>query len=187
MEPALMTTPPSHPGILAFNGIRPRIHPSVFVAHTAVVTGDVEIGEGASIWFSAAIRGDDNFVRIGAGTNVQDGAVIHVLLDAHPTVIGDGVTIGHGAILHGCTVQDRAMIGIGAVILDGAVVEEGAVVAAGAVVSPGKRVGKGEMWAGCPARMLRPVKEGERDFVAFNRTHYARLAAQYLNPRTDAP
>lgn len=174
------------PALMEFNGVWPTIGEGAFIAPNACVIGDVTVGAKANIWFNCLVRGDDHYIRIGAGTNIQDGTVIHVSKDTHPTVIGEGVTVGHGVILHGCTIQDRCMIGIGAIVLDGAVVEEGAVVAAGAVVSPGKRVAKGEMWAGCPAKLLRPVKPGELEFIKANGPHYMGLASQYLRMRATA-
>ena len=157
----------------------PLVAPDAFVADNAAVIGDVEIGAGASVWFACTVRGDDHKIIIGPRTNVQDGTVIHVFDGKHPTTIGADVTIGHNAMLHGCTVEDLAMIGIGAVVLDGAHVETGAVVAAGAVVSPGKRVKAGERWAGILAKPLRQVSEAERIFIRDNALHYARRAAQF--------
>ncbi len=168
------------PLILPFAGAVPRLGRGVFVAPGAVVIGDVELGDEANVWFGCVIRGDDHFVRIGARTNVQDGTVIHVSKDTHPTVIGADVTIGHGVRLHGCTLEDRCMVGIGAIVLDGAVVESGAIVAAGAVVSPGKRVKAGELWAGCPAKLARAVRDAEREFLRVNAAHYCGLARAYL-------
>ena len=157
----------------------PLVASDAFVADNAAVIGDVEIGAGASVWFACTLRGDDHKITIGPRTNVQDGTVIHVFEDKHPTTIGADVTIGHNAMLHGCIVEDLAMIGIGAVVLDGAYVETGAVVAAGAMLSPGKRVRAGELWAGVPAKLLRPVTEAERVFIRDNALHYARRAAQF--------
>src|SRR5262249_19546724 len=128
------------------------------------------------------VRGDEHKIRIGFRTNIQDGTVIHITRNAHPTIVGADVTVGHGAVLHGCTIEDRAMVGIGAIVLDGAVVETGAIVAGGAVVSPGKRVRSGELWAGCPAKVLRPVKPEELAFVERNAGSYHRLAMNYLAP-----
>lgn len=172
--------PAPPPIVLPFNGIWPRFGRDVFIAPGAAVIGDVELGDGVNIWFGAVVRGDDDAIRIGAGTNVQDGAVIHVYKDKYPTIIGARVTLGHGVRLHGCVIDDDAMIGISATVLDGAHVENGAIVAAGAVVSPGKRIGAGEMWAGCPARLVRPVKEAEQAFIRRNSPHYCGLAAAYL-------
>jgi gamma-carbonic anhydrase len=171
----------SGPGgiILPYKGAMPRVGDGVFVAPNAVVSGNVELGERASVWFNCLIRGDGNYIRIGTETNVQDGTIIHIATDRYPTIIGARVTIGHGAIIHACTIEDDCMIGIGAIVLDGAVVEHGAIVAAGAVVSPGKRVRSGEMWSGCPARFQRPVKPSETEFIARNAKDYCETAAAY--------
>ena len=123
------------PIISPYGGRAPRLHASVFVAENAVVVGDVEIGEGSSIWFGTVVRGDVNHVRIGARTNLQDLTVVHVTSGTHPTVIGDDVTVGHRAVLHGCTIRDRCLVGIGAIVMDGAVVGPDAMVGAGALVA----------------------------------------------------
>lgn len=175
--PAATTVPPI---ILPYRGKLPKFGRDIFIAPGAAVIGDVELGDEVNVWFGCVIRGDDHQVRIGARTCVQDGAVIHVTLNRWPTIVGANVTLAHGVRLHGCTIEDSAMIGISATVLDGAHVESGAVVAAGAVVSPGKRVKAGEMWAGCPARFVRPVKDEERGFIDFNGPHYAGLAREYL-------
>ena len=165
--------------ILSYKDASPRLGEGVFIAPNAVVIGRVELGDRASVWFNCVIRGDGNYIRIGAETNVQDGTIIHIATDLYPTIIGERVTIGHGAIIHACTIEDDTMIGIGAIVLDGAVVERGAIVAAGAVVSPGKRVRSGEMWSGCPARLQRSVKPTETEFIARNAKEYCELAAAY--------
>jgi gamma-carbonic anhydrase len=172
---------PSTPGgvILPYKGALPRIGADVFVAPNAVVIGNVELGDRVSVWFNCLLRGDGNYIRIGPETNVQDGTIIHIATDRFPTIIGARVTIGHGAVIHACTVEDDAMIGIGAIVLDGSVVERGAIVAAGAVVSPGKRVPAGEMWTGCPAKFQRPVKPSESEFIAWNAKNYCETAAAY--------
>ena len=169
--------------ILPHHGVRPKFGTDVFIAPTAVVIGDVVVGDRASIWFGCILRGDGNYIRVGEETNVQDGTIIHIATDQFPALIGARVTIGHGAIIHACTIEDDTMIGIGAIVLDGVVVERGAVVAAGAVVSPGKRVKAGEMWAGCPAKPLRPVKRSETEFIAQNARGYCELAATYRDGR----
>ncbi len=133
--------------IYPYGAATPNIDPSAFVAPGAAVVGDVTIGSEAIIWYGCVLRGDDHWIRVGPRTSVQDGTVIHVSLETHPTDIGADVVIGHGVRLHGCTLQDRCLIGIGAIVLDGAVVESGAFVAAGALVAPGKRVPGGELWA----------------------------------------
>jgi gamma-carbonic anhydrase len=168
---------------MPFEGTRPSFGTDVYVAPNAVIIGKVTIGDRASVWFNCLIRGDGNYIRIGADTNVQDGTIIHIAKDRFPTIIGTRVTIGHGAVIHACTVEDDAMIGIGAIVLDGAVVERGAIVAAGAVVAPGKRIKAGEMWAGCPATFQRPVKPSEVDFIAWNARNYVELGAAYRTER----
>lgn len=165
--------------IQSFKGIVPRIAPDAFIAPGAVVVGDVEIGAEASVWYGCVLRGDDHAIRIGPRTNIQDGTIIHVLLNEYPTIIGADVIIGHGVRMHGCTLEDGCLIGIGAIVLDGAVVEAGAMIGAGSVVTPRKRVGKGELWAGSPARLLREVRPEETEFLAFDARHYAGLARTY--------
>ena len=123
--------------VRSFAGKSPRLHESAFLVDGAVVVGDVEIGAGSSVWFGAVVRGDVNFVRIGARTNVQDHSVLHVTSGTHPTVVGDEVTLGHRVTLHGCTVKDRCLVGIGAIVMDGAVVGEESIVGAGSLVAPG--------------------------------------------------
>lgn len=167
------------PLIIPFQGVLPKRAPGAWVAPGAAVVGDVTLGEDSSIWFNCTVRGDVNYIRIGTRTNVQDNTCIHVTRVTHPTLIGAGITIGHGAVLHGCVLEDDCFIGMGAVILDGAVVESGAYVAAGALVTPGKRVKAGEIWAGRPAKMLRPVTEEEAGFIAISAENYVRLAAEY--------
>ena len=169
--------------ILPFNGVHPRIHPEAFVAETAVVIGDVEIGAGSSIWYGCVLRGDINWIRIGRDTNIQDGTVIHVNHDrgdgGMPTAIGDEVTVGHMALLHACTIEDRAFIGMRATVMDQAVIESGAMVAAGALVTPRKRVTSGQLWAGNPARFLRELKDSERGEGPYIAGHYAELGAAH--------
>lgn len=165
--------------IYPFGEVAPNIDPSAFVAPGAAVVGDVTIGAGASIWYGCVIRGDDHWIRVGPRTSVQDGTVIHVSLETHPTDIGADVVIGHGVRLHGCTLQDRCLIGIGAIVLDGAVVETGAIVAAGALVAPGRRVRSGELWVGNPARRARPVSDEEKEFLQWAPVHYVGLGAKH--------
>ena len=175
--------------ILPFQGVTPRIHETAFVAANAAVIGDVEIGAGASIWYGCVVRGDVNWIRIGRNTNVQDGTVIHVNSDRDgdggmPTSIGNDVVIGHMALIHACTIQDRAFIGMRAVVMDEAVVEEGAMVAAGALVTPRKVVKAGQIWAGSPARYLRDMGEAERADAAYIADHYRELAVAHRAPAT---
>ena len=166
--------------ILPFKGVHPRIAENAFIAPTAAVIGDTEIADQASLWFGVIVRGDVNVIRIGARTNIQDGTVVHAATDTFGTYIGSEVTIGHAAVVHACTIEDRAFVGIKAVVMDGAVVEAGAMVAAGALVGPGKRVPSGELWAGSPARFLRKLgPEDERQF-GWIAAHYVTLAQAYL-------
>ena len=162
-----------------FNGSFPVLGRHVFLAPSAEISGDVELGDDVSFWFHTAARGDVNFIRVGAGTNVQDGAVLHVTHETHPLRIGRGVVIGHAAVLHGCTVEDGALIGIGARVLDGAVIESGAQVGAGAVVPPGQRVPAGHLALGLPARVVREVSVEERQEIAAIAERYVRLKERY--------
>ena len=165
--------------ILPHKSIMPRIDPTAFVAPSAVVIGDVEIGAGSSVWFNVTLRGDVHEIRIGCRSNIQDNTVVHVSSGKFGTYIGDDVTVGHGAVIHACTIESGAFVGMGSIILDGAVIEGGAMVAAGALVTPGKRVRRGELWAGNPARVLRPLSEKEAAGLTSSAGHYSELAALY--------
>jgi carbonic anhydrase/acetyltransferase-like protein (isoleucine patch superfamily) len=165
--------------ILPHKGITPTIDASCFIAPNATVIGDVVIGAGTSVWFGCVIRGDVHEIRIGARTNIQDGTIVHITGGKFGTYIGSDITIGHGAILHACTLEDGCFVGMGAVVLDGVVVETGGMVAAGAVVTPGKRVKSGELWAGNPARMMRSLKPEEIDFFPRSAENYKSLADRY--------
>ena len=170
--------------ILPYREILPKIAPSAFIAPTATVIGDVEIGEDAGIWFGCIIRGDVNIIRIGARTNIQDGTIIHVSKDGQGTFIGDDVTIGHMVLLHACTLQSGCFIGMHATIMDDCVVETGGMLAAGALLTPGKRIGAGQLWAGSPARPLRDVGEAERAVIARTIPRYVGLAREYRDAIT---
>src|SRR5215470_12402635 len=158
---------------------QPVLGARVFLAPDAHLVGDVEVGDDVSFWFHTAARGDVNFIRVGARTNVQDGAVLHVMHLTHPLVIGAGVVIGHQAVVHGCTIEDGALIGIGARVLDGAVVERGAQVGAGAVVTPGTRVTAGHLALGIPARVVRPLTAEESQRIVETSARYVALKEQY--------
>ena len=162
-----------------FRGTAPRLHSTVLVMEGGAVIGDVEIGEGSSIWPGAVVRGDVHHVRIGARTNLQDGVVVHVTTGRHPAVIGDDVTVGHRAVLHGCTVKERCLIGIGAIVLDGAVVGPDSMVGAGALVVPGTVVPPGTLVLGSPARVRRELSEEEREGLKESAARYVELAARY--------
>lgn len=172
--------------IRPFLGRLPRLGQRVYIDEAARVIGDVDLGDDASVWPGAVIRGDVNHIRIGARSNVQDGSIIHVSHDSpynkggYPTLIGTGVTIGHGCIVHACSIGDYCLIGMGAVILDGAVIEANAFIAAGAVVSPGKRVGSGELWLGNPARLARALSAKDIEGLRYSADHYVKVKDQYL-------
>ncbi len=172
---------PESPLILPYRGKSPHIHPQAWIAPGAVVIGDVEIGKDSNIWFGCVIRGDVNSIRIGERTNIQDGTVIHVTRETGPTTIGSGITIGHRALLHACTLQDDCFIGMGATIIDGVVVESGAMVAASALVTPGKRIPSGQLWAGNPAKYFRNMTPEEQEFIHKSAEHYIALAKEYDN------
>jgi carbonic anhydrase/acetyltransferase-like protein (isoleucine patch superfamily) len=167
--------------ILAFRGAFPTIAADAFIAETAVVIGDVTIAPRASIWYGCVLRGDVNYIRVGERTNIQDGTIIHVRGRGMPTVIGADVTIGHRALLHACTLEDGSFVGMAATVMDGAVVESGAMVAAGALVTPGKVVKKGELWAGSPAKLLRPLTPADIAGFAASIERYVNLSKSYLD------
>ena len=169
--------------IHAYRGVVPKVHLSAWIADSADVIGDVELAEESSVWFSTVIRGDVNFIRVGRGTNLQDGTVVHVNRNGTPTILEDYVTVGHAARLHGCHVKSNCLIGIGAVVLDGAVLEEECVVAAGAVVSPGTLVPKGSVLMGAPARVQRSVTEKDLELIYRSAKSYIGLAAEYRAAR----
>lgn len=166
--------------ILPYKDKMPMLAADVFLAPTANVIGDVEIGAATNLWFGVVVRGDVNHIRIGARTNIQDGTVVHVTRGTHPTVIGSGITIGHRAMIHGCTLEDGCFIGMQATVMDGAVVESGAMVGAGALVAPGKRVLRGELWVGAPARKARTMTDDEHAEILRLSDHYCEVAATYM-------
>jgi carbonic anhydrase/acetyltransferase-like protein (isoleucine patch superfamily) len=179
--------------IRSFQGIQPILGERVFVDEAATVIGDVVIGDDASIWPGTVIRGDVNFIRIGARSNIQDGSVIHVTHDGPygkpgglATVIGDDVTIGHGAIVHACVIEDACLIGMGATVLDGARVCRNGFVGAGALITPGKIVGSGELWLGNPARCVRKLSDKDIEQLYYSAAHYVRLKDRYLFPGVTA-
>ena len=168
------------PTLHPYQDILPRVGQKVWLAPGVQIIGDVEIGDEAGIWYNCVVRGDVNDIKIGARTNIQDGTVIHVSSTLQGTYIGADVTVGHMALLHACTIEDGAFIGMKACVMDGAYVESGAMVAAGALVTPGKRVPTGQLWAGSPARFMRDLTEAERAHILYSAKHYVELAARYL-------
>ena len=158
----------------------PSLGAGVFLAPSAELAGEIEAGEDCSFWFHTAARGDVNWIRIGARTNVQDGTVLHVTHERFPLLIGADVVIGHSCMIHGCTLEDACLVGIGARILDGAVVESGAQVGAGAVVPPGMRVPAGQLALGVPARLVRRLSDSERDGIREIARRYVRVKDEYI-------
>lgn len=171
----------------AYRGVSPKLGERVYVDPAATVIGDVELADDVSIWPGAVVRGDVEKIRIGARSNVQDGAVLHVTHDGPytpgglPCLVGSDVTIGHAAVIHACTVEDCCLIGMHATVLDGAVVKRHAFVGAGALVAPGKVVGKGELWIGNPARCVRRLSDTEIETLHYSAQHYVELKDDYLS------
>ena len=159
------------------NGKEPRFGDNCFIADNAVLVGDVETGSDCSFWFNAVVRGDVHYIKIGDKVNVQDGAVIHCTYQKHPTHIGNDVSIGHNAIVHGCTIKDRVLIGMGSIVMDGCVVESNSIIAAGAVVTQGTIVPSGTIYAGVPAKKVKDISEelitGEIERIAANYITYS--------------
>jgi carbonic anhydrase/acetyltransferase-like protein (isoleucine patch superfamily) len=170
-----------------FNDKQPKIGKSVYIDDSAVVIGDVTIGDDVSIWPATVVRGDVESITIGDGTNVQDGSVLHVTHfgqftdKGHPLTIGKGVTIGHRAVVHACTVGDYCLIGIGAIIMDDAVLEDYVMLGAGALVPPGKKLEGGYLYVGSPARQVRSLKESEKEFLEYSSRQYIQLKNEYLS------
>ncbi|MCF7983871.1 MAG: gamma carbonic anhydrase family protein [Thiohalocapsa sp.] len=171
--------------VRSYQGLEPRIAPDAYVDETAVVIGNVEIGQQASVWPMAVVRGDIHRIRIGAGSNIQDGAILHVSHDSRflpggaPTIVHERVTVGHQAMLHGCEIHDRCLVGIGARVLDRAVLKPRVMLAAGAVVPPGKVLEGGYLYVGTPARRYRPLTELELEYLDYAATHYMELAVRH--------
>lgn len=167
---------------------KPQLAEGVYIDPAATVIGDVTLGAHSNVWPGAIIRGDMHFIRIGARTSVQDNSVLHITHASdfnpggHPLIIGDDVIVGHQATLHGCTLGNRILVGIGAIVLDGAVVEDDVVIAAGTLVPPGKRLVSGYMYKGAPCQQARPLTDKERTFFTYTAANYVRLKNSYLTP-----
>ena len=166
--------------VRSYAGKAPRIGEGVFLAETCALIGDVSIGDGSSIWYSTVLRADVMSIRIGARTSLQDGTVVHVTSEEFGTVVGDDCTVGHGVILHGCTVEDLCLIGMGSTVLDGARVGRGSLVGAGALVTPGTDIPPGSLVLGAPARVVRPINQKEREQIEYAAGVYVELARRYL-------
>lgn len=165
--------------ILPYKNILPKLGKDVWIADNAIVAGDIEMGEESNVWFGVMMRGDVHEIRIGKRTNIQDNAVVHVTRGVSGTYIGDEVTVGHGAILHACTIENRCLVGMGAIILDQAKMEAGSMLAAGAVLTPRKTVPSGQLWGGNPARYMRDMTDEEKAFLPKSADNYVRLAKEY--------
>lgn len=171
---------------IPFRGASPKIAPDAFVAPSAVVIGDVELGPRASIWYGCTVRGDVNHVRIGRSTNIQDNTVIHVDSGGFATEIGDDILIGHMCLIHGCRLEDGSFVGMNSTIMDGCVLEEGAMLAAGSLLTPGKRIPARQLWAGRPAKFMRELSEEDVAGFKYATDHYADLAQAHLEACRDA-
>ncbi|QFY44410.1 gamma carbonic anhydrase family protein [Candidatus Methylospira mobilis] len=172
--------------IRSWQGDSPSVGAGVYIDADAVVIGSVQLADDVSIWPAAVVRGDVNSIAIGSGSNIQDGAVLHVT-HAHeaapsgfPLIIGRNVTVGHRAVLHGCTVGDHCLIGIGSIVMDGAVIEEYVMLGAGSLVAPGKRLESGYLYVGLPAKRIRPLGEEEKQFLRYSASHYVALKNECL-------
>ncbi|MBX7125256.1 MAG: gamma carbonic anhydrase family protein [Cyclobacteriaceae bacterium] len=165
--------------IRTVRGFTPSFGVNCFLAENAVVVGDVMMGEGCTVWYNAVVRGDVNSIRVGSFTNIQDGAIIHCTYEKFKTVIGDKVSIAHGAIVHGCTIENNVLIGMGAIVMDGAVVQQGAVVAAGAIVLPGTVVESGSIYAGIPAKRVKDAGPEMQAVIERTARNYPMYAQWY--------
>lgn len=161
----------------------PKLGESVFLAETAALIGDVEIGDRSSIWYGAVLRGDVFHIRVGEDTSIQDNSVIHVTDGRHATLIGNRVTVGHGAIIHGCTIEDLCIIGMGAIVMDRANIGARSIIGAGALVTPGTTVPEGHLAVGAPARVKRALTDDELRWIETSASHYVEIADVYLKEK----
>ena len=167
--------------IRSFNNTFPKIHETAFVTDDAIVIGDVEIGEDSSVWFGSIVRGDVNYIRIGARTNIQDATVIHVSSRTHPTILEDEITVGHRVTLHGCHVERGCLIGIGSILMDGVRVGAQSLVGAGSLLTPGTQVPPRSLVLGSPARVKRELTEDELTFLDRSWRNYVELKSRYVD------
>ena len=169
--------------ITNFKDKYPEIPKSCFIADDADIIGDVKIGEHSSIWFKTVVRGDVNHIRIGKNTNIQDSSVLHVTTNTHPLIIGDDVTAGHMVILHGCTIKDRVLIGMGSIVQDGAVIEPDTIIAAGSVVTQNASIPSGKLAMGVPAKVKRDLTDEEIESIKQSSVNYVNNANKYRSDR----
>jgi gamma-carbonic anhydrase len=165
-----------------YKSITPRVAPDAYVDQSAQVIGDVEIGAESSVWMNVVVRGDVNWIRIGRRTNVQDGTIVHVMHDTHPTTIKDDVTIGHGAVIHGCTIDNRVLIGMGAILLNGVTIAEDTIVAAGALLPEGMQVPARSLVMGSPGKVRRALSDAEVASIRGYADNYVRYRLDYMSP-----
>ncbi|MFQ5818124.1 MAG: gamma carbonic anhydrase family protein [Terriglobia bacterium] len=166
--------------ILPYNGREPQIAANAYVADSADLIGDVTLGEDSSVWFRCVLRGDVNYIRIGARSNIQDGSVLHGMKELYPVILGDEVTVGHNVTLHGCTIESRCLIGMGAIILNNARIGEGSIIAAGSVVSENTAVPPRSLFIGAPARFRRHLTDKDLDIIRRYAAHYVAYKDDYL-------
>ena len=171
--------------IKAYRGVTPTIADTAFIEDTAVIVGDVVIESESSVWFHSVVRGDVNFIRIGRRTNVQDLSLLHVTHDAYPLIVGDDVTVGHHVVLHGCTIQNRVLIGMGAVLMDGAVVGDDCIIGAGTLVIEHTKIPPGSLVIGAPARVKRPLRDTELAWLKESADNYVQYARDYMADMTE--
>ena len=179
--------PLNPPYISAFLDHEPEIDDRAFIAPTAAVVGAVRVGAHSSIWYQVTVRGDNNYIIIGTGTNIQDNSCIHISSREFPTIIGNNVSVGHSALVHACTLEDYSFVGMGAIVMDGAVIESGAMLAAGGMLTPGKRIPSGELWAGRPARKMRILTPQDIDENLRIARHYIEVGRAHKYGTDGAP
>jgi carbonic anhydrase/acetyltransferase-like protein (isoleucine patch superfamily) len=172
--------------IRPYKSITPTVHPSAYVDVSAQVIGDVHLGPESSVWMDVVVRGDVHYVRVGARSNIQDLTLVHVMRDTNPTIIGDNVTIGHSAVIHGCTIEDRCLIGMGAILLNGCRIGTGSIVAAGTLVPEGMEVPPGSMVMGLPGKVRRALTPEEDASIKWYADNYVRYRLDFQNEQTPA-
>ena len=163
-----------------FRGIQPNIGSRTFIEDTAIIIGDVTVESESSIWFHSVVRGDVHYIKIGSRTNIQDLSLLHVTHDTHPLVVGDNVTVGHRVILHGCTIKNRVLVGMGAILMDGVTIEEDCIIGAGALITEGITIPPRSLVLGSPARIKRPLTEQEISWIQESADNYVRYSQEYL-------
>ena len=167
--------------IKKFQNKQPQLGEDVYVSENAMVIGDVTLGDEVNIWFGAVLRGDMHYIKIGNRTNIQDNSVVHVTTRVSPTNIGSGVTVGHSAIIHGCTIEDDCLIGMGAILMDDAIIGAGSLIGAGALIPPNMKIPKNSLVVGSPGKVIRKITEVEREMILERPQEYIDLASIYLN------